>query len=69
VSPLLARPREEMLERIAPDLIRPLHLVKREAVERALILCQGNTKQAARKLGLSYGGLRKMLNNFRKADD
>lgn len=69
MSPLLSRPREEMLERIAPDLIRPLQTVKRETIERAMVLCQGNVKQAARKLGISYGGLRKMLSDFRKADD
>ena len=65
---LLARPHPEFVERVAPLLVRPLDAVKREAVESAMILCQGDMSEAAKRLGISYSGLRKMLREFREAD-
>ena len=65
---LLSRTNEEVLKRIAPDLIRPLDSVKRRAVESAMILCEGNASEAARRLGISYGGLRRLLREYRRED-
>jgi len=65
---LLIREPHELVERTAPLLIRPLHEVKRKAVESAMILCGGNIRLAAMRLGISQTGLRKMLAEYRKAD-
>lgn len=65
---LLARTHPEFVERVAPLLIRSLDSVKREAVESAMILCQGNEGEAAKRLGISRSGIRKMLREYREAD-
>ena len=65
---LLSRQPAEVLERIAPDLVRPLHVVTRNAVESALILCQGNVEDAAKRLGISRPTLYRMLRKWRKED-
>jgi transposase len=49
-------------------LIRPLDIVKREAIESALILCGGNQKEASRRLGVSYGFVRQRVAEFRRED-
>jgi DNA-binding NtrC family response regulator len=51
-----------------PDLVRPLEEVKREAIESALILCEGNMRQAARQLGVSYTFMRTAVAKFRRED-
>lgn len=68
MSPLLTMQPREMLERVAPDLIRPLHQVKREAIESAMILCQGDVHEAARRLDISPRTLYRLLRQWRKAD-
>ena len=65
---LLTQAPEQLVERIAPLMIRPLHEVKRKAVESAMILCGGNIRIAAMRLEISQTGLRKMLAEYRKAD-
>lgn len=65
---LIARSHAEFVERVAPLLIRPLESVKREAVESAMILCQGNETEAARHLEISRSGIRKLLREYRKDD-
>jgi len=65
---LVTRRNPEIVERIAPLLIRPLESVKRKAVESAMILCQGDEVEAAKRLGVSRSGLRKMLDKYREAD-
>lgn len=68
MSPLVTMPRREMLERIAPDLVRPLATVKREHIERAMILCKGNATEAAKRLGISYRYLLALLKRWRMED-
>ncbi len=65
---LLSRTHPEFVERIAPLLIRPLEGVNRKAGERAMILWHGNEIDAARRLGISRSGLRKMLAKYREVD-
>jgi DNA-binding NtrC family response regulator len=65
---LLRRKPDEVMERIAPDLIVPMLSVKRRAIESALILCRGNHLEAARRLEISYTSLRKLAAQYRKAD-
>jgi ActR/RegA family two-component response regulator len=65
---LLARENSEVLQRIARDLVVPLETIKKAHIERAMILCEGNAADAARRLGLSYNGLRKLLNRYRRGD-
>lgn len=65
---LLMRREPEIVERIAPLLIRPLEMVKRKAVESAMILCQGDEVEAARRLGISRTGIRKMLRKYLEVD-
>lgn len=65
---LLARRTPEIVERIAPLLIRPLEMVKRKAIESAMILCQGDEVEAAKRLGISRSGIRKMLLKYRGLD-
>jgi DNA-binding NtrC family response regulator len=65
---LLSRYRSEVLERIAPDLVRPLHVVERETIESAMILCQGNVGVAAKRLGMSRETLYRRLKLWRKED-
>jgi DNA-binding NtrC family response regulator len=66
---LLMRREPEIVERIAPLLIRPLEMVKRKAVESAMILCQGDEVEAAKRLGISRSGIRKMLAKYREVDE
>lgn len=65
---LLARTHEEMLQRVAPDLVRPLADVTREAIESAMILCEGNVSKAAKRLQISRTTLASILERYRKAD-
>jgi len=65
---LLARTDEEILQRIARDLVRPIATVKREAIERAMILCEGNVSEAAKRLGVSRVNLTRLLAKYRKDD-
>lgn len=65
---LLTRREPEIVERIAPLLIRPLEMVKRKAIESAMILCQGDEVEAAKRLGISRSGIRKMLRKYREVD-
>jgi len=65
---LLTQTREQILERCAPDLIRPLATVKRQAIESALILCQGNVTEAAKRLGISRAQLTRIVAQWRKED-
>jgi DNA-binding NtrC family response regulator len=51
-----------------PDLVRPLHLVTREIIESALILCGGNRKEAARRLGISRETIQRRIAEFRAED-
>ena len=52
---------------MAPDqLIRPLAVVQREAIESALILCEGNRQLAADRLGIIVMTLRKWTKKFRE---
>jgi len=66
--PLLTQELPQVLERIAPDLVRPLAKVKREAIESAMILCQGNISQAAKRLGISRSRLARLIQEWRKED-
>jgi DNA-binding NtrC family response regulator len=68
MTPLLSREPAEVLERIAPDLVRPLKVIAREAVESAMILCSGDRDEAAKRLGISRAKLYRMLAAWRKAD-
>ena len=68
MSPLLEPTRPEVLQRIAPDLVRPLASVERAAIESAMILCEGNASMAAEKLGVSRDTLYRKLREYRKAD-
>jgi two-component system, repressor protein LuxO len=65
---LLERSRNEILERIAADLIRPLKVVQRETVERAMILCEGDVDEAAARLKISRTTLYRMLRAWKKED-
>lgn len=65
---LIERTHEEFLQRIALDLIRPLARVKREAIESAMILCEGNVTEAAKRLGISRETLHRLLRCYRKED-
>ena len=65
---LLTRSHDDILERIAPDLVRPLEVVKREHIERAMVLCRGNVALAAKRLQMSRTNLLRMLALYRKAD-
>lgn len=54
--------------RIRPELVRPLGTVAREAIESALILCGGNRKLAARRLGISRETLQRKIAAYRLED-
>jgi hypothetical protein len=58
--PVLALPR--------PELVRPLRTVEREAVESALILCEGNRRLTAKRLGVAYRTLLRWVEEFRNED-
>jgi len=47
--------------------IRPLRDVERDIVERALVLCEGNITEAARRLGLNASTLHRKINKWREA--
>ena len=63
---LLVMTPEKVLERIAPEFIRPLAEVERVAIESALILCQGNIPAAARHLRISREKLYRLVRAWRK---
>lgn len=65
---LVERSHEEFLQRVALDLIRPLARVKREAIESAMILCEGSVSEAAKRLGISRETLHRLLRRWRKED-
>jgi transcriptional regulator of acetoin/glycerol metabolism len=65
---LLERSHEDFLGRVAPDLVRPLAIVRRDAIESAMILCQGNVTEAARRLEISRYTLHRLLRQWRKED-
>lgn len=65
---LVERTYDEVLERVAADLVRPLAEVKRDAIESAMILCQGNVTEAAKRLGISRETLHRLLRRWRKED-
>lgn len=44
--------------------IRPLATVQREAIESALILCQGNKDEAAKRLGISRVTIFRRIKEF-----
>lgn len=50
------------------DLIKPMEVVEREAIESALILCKGNAKLAAEKLQISYGTIRNKMSAYKRLD-
>ena len=62
---LLAMDRAHVLERIAPDLVRPLATVKRETIESALILCSGNRGEAAKRLKISRKALYESMRKWK----
>ena len=66
--PLLTLTNDELLTRVARDLVRPLSQVKREAVESAMILCAGNRTEAAFRLGISRAALARMLDRWKRED-
>jgi hypothetical protein len=49
-----------------PDLVRPMKVVIRETIESALILCEGNRRLAAKRLGLSYATVRNYVRKFKQ---
>lgn len=65
---LLKRSPAEILERIAPLLVRPLAEVERRTIESAMILCQGNVAKAARRLQISRTTLASKVQKLRKED-
>ena len=65
---LLVMDPKRILERIAPEFIRPLAEVQREKIESALILCQGNVAEAARRLGISRAQIYRLVRIWRKDD-
>jgi DNA-binding NtrC family response regulator len=50
-------------------LIRPLVEVEKAAIESAMILCLGNSGEAAARLGISRTGLRAKLNQILAQND
>lgn len=48
-----------------PDLVRPMQVVEREQIERALILCEGDRLLAAKQLGISKTSLYRWIKRFR----
>lgn len=48
-----------------PSAIRPLRDVEREIVERALVLCEGNITEAARRLEVNASTLHRKINKWR----
>jgi DNA-binding NtrC family response regulator len=65
---LLQRPPMELVERIAPLLVTPLHVVERKAIESAMILCQGNVSEAAKRLAIGRTTLIGILKRYRKEE-
>lgn len=51
-----------------PQLVRPLAEVERRAVESAIILCLGNLRLCAQRLGISRTCLHSKLNGYRVLD-
>lgn len=65
---LLRASHDQLLTRIAPLLVRSLKDVRRDAVESAMILCQGNHAEAARRLGISRQHLHQLLARWKRED-
>ena len=65
---LLVMDPKRVLERIAPEFIRPLAEVQREKIESALILCQGNVTEAAHRLGISRAQVYRLVKMWRKQE-
>jgi ActR/RegA family two-component response regulator len=65
---LLTRQPQEILERVARDLIVPLPVLQRKAIESAMILCEGNISEAARRLRVHRTQLCRILAKYRKED-
>jgi DNA-binding NtrC family response regulator len=65
---LMARTNSEILQRVARDLVKPLELVTRQAIESAMILCEGNKTEVAFRLGISRPTLMRHLKQYRRED-
>lgn len=52
-----------------PDLVLPLALVERRAIETALVLCLGCRPLAAYQLGISVSTLNRKLIEYHNADN
>lgn len=61
---LVTRSDSEILQRVARDLVKPLHFVTRQAIESAMILCEGNKTEAAFRLGISWPTLSDTSSNI-----
>lgn len=53
---------------IRPDLVRPLRVVEREAIESAMILCGGDTALASERLEIGRATLYRKLSQWRSED-
>ena len=49
------------------ELIRPLAIIEQEAIESALILCEGRCLEAARRLGIGKTTLYRKVHQYRTA--
>lgn len=67
---LLASSKWYLAPQIDPrTLIKPLDQVEKATIESAMILCEGNMKEASRRLQISYTSLRMKLALYRRGDD
>jgi DNA-binding NtrC family response regulator len=63
------RLRERMpIAHIRPDLVVPLAKVERDTIESALILCAGNVRMAAERLGIGKSTLNRKMAEWRAED-
>ncbi len=53
----------------APERIVPLEEMKRQAVERALTLCEGNVDRAAAELGIGRATVYRLLKKYDLGED
>jgi len=53
---------------MAKELIRPLAEVEQEAIESAMILCQGNITEASQRLEISREVLERKLAEYKRSD-
>lgn len=49
--------------------VKPLHLVEKDAILSAMILCRGKVRLAAERLGISRETLHRKLLAYRAEDD